>query len=476
MLVRKTFLTRCLRARLYHYTYVETNGGIVQFQANPVHFLSVAEDFLHDGFSIHLNYLALQTTENTVRLVGLTVTAGPRPVSETTNFSLRGPLVFAGQRNLNNQTASQVLALLEEVSRGSLTVDGSTYIFQPGQFAYWTELEDSDRWDYDAHLRVESRYPLGTEYYLPSLDRALRIGEIPFDGVTDLALALGLPDPCITGFVPIAEIRVRPPIDCLVDQTSLSDDVLLLTMAAHPEINLSLLHVAVRASPGAGIAARQQVSNLIKWRADDPTIKVGTARISLQSADAALVIVSFAGKTIRRQWFADPVKARNLRAAASRYFDADLKQVRRALFDLNDAPKFEQGISSLLFMLGFAPALQVETDAPDILATTPGGQIVLVECTLKTADFQNKVGKLIARLVSLRSFFQKQKHYARIRGVLVCRAPRDQLASVDEESLKQLGVTLVTAGDLEHLVNTVNSPKDPDSYFPDSEESVLSPG
>jgi hypothetical protein len=114
--------------------------------------------------------------------------------------------------------------------------------------------------------------------------------------------------------------------------------------------------------------------------------------------------------------------------------------------------------------LGFASAVQLETEAPDLLVATPAGRLVLVECTLKVADFRTKLGKLVDRRASLQREMTKTGHPAQMYAVLICRVPADQLV-IDVAELRQHGVILLTLSDIENGLMRVHGHNDPDEML-----------
>ena len=181
----------------------------------------------------------------------------------------------------------------------------------------------------------------------------------------------------------------------------------------------------------------------------------------MQDCDSALAMLMIGASTVRRQWFPDPAKARNNRFMAVQHFDTDLRKIRSAALESPESAKFEQGVAALLFLLGFSPVLQLETDSPDIIVTTPGGQLVLVECTTKISDFSAKLGKLVDRRGSLSKALAGAGHPPEILAALICRSPRDQIAAHEDE-LRLHRVLLLTREDLQNSFDRVRHPEDPD--------------
>ena len=182
----------------------------------------------------------------------------------------------------------------------------------------------------------------------------------------------------------------------------------------------------------------------------------------LKSASAPTLMIE--GLTVRRQWFIDPAKARNNRYLAVQHFDRDLRMVRAAVLESSDSVKFEHGVASLCFLLGFTPSVQLETDAPDLVVATPGGKLILVECTMRTSDIATKIGKLVDRRGSLSKHLAASGHPAEVNAVLVCRSPVDQLPAQATEAARNM-VILLTNEDLLAAFDRVRSPVDPDEVL-----------
>ncbi|WP_395054659.1 hypothetical protein [Polaromonas sp.] len=118
----------------------------------------------------------------------------------------------------------------------------------------------------------------------------------------------------------------------------------------------------------------------------------------------------------------------------------------------------------MLFLLGFSPAVQVESQAPDLIVATAGGKLALVECTLKIADFQNKLGKLVDRRNALLTALEANGQAIDVSAFLVCALPRAQVA-VDEARLNQLRVILLCKDDLVQAFTQLRSPRDADEML-----------
>jgi len=231
--------------------------------------------------------------------------------------------------------------------------------------------------------------------------------------------------------------------------------------------------LAIITFPSNDLNTRLQLSSQISWKRPKNGRRGGTAEIHLEQAYSALVMLMVGESTVRRQWFLDPTKARNNRLLAVREFDKDLRMIKRAVLDDPgaDSHRFERGVAALLFLLGFAPMIQLEKDAPDLVVMTPGGTLAIIECTTKIADFHLKLGKLIDRRGALIKTLSASGHQARVDAFLVCALPRDQI-SAQQETLKDHQVILIAKDQLESAFEQVLFPSDPDKLLDEARDQL----
>ncbi len=322
-----------------------------------------------------------------------------------------------------------------------------------------------ETWYSDIHLQIS-----GVKQLPPTIqetlanEHALRCGITPFDGLSDLASMLQLSDMRVNGQSPRINIRIGPPADILFSETSLSANRLKLTVNAHPKFSTKKIALAIRTFPSQELQSRKQIAQSIIWDRPKNGIRKGQINLVVSHSDSLLTMLVIGGRTARRQWFVDPEKAVNHRYVATQLFDKELRQLRTSILEPIDADRFERGIASLLFLLGFSPAVQVESQAPDLIVATAGGKLALVECTLKIADFQNKLGKLVDRRNALLTALEANGQAIDVSAFLVCALPRAQVA-VDEARLNQLRVMLLCKEDLVQAFTQLRSPRDADEML-----------
>lgn len=431
---------------------------------------SAVDSWLCDSYSIDIRFIAESISARRHRILSASIFINPLPHTGNQNFSLSVNNLFYGQERRANLTKEKLVQVVHAAIEGQINVKRNILkLDSSSRFDFYSETTHRDRWFSDLHLRIAGdRVTFPHTGGRASIDNALRAAEIPFDGLADLASWLALPDPSSDSQSPAITIRINPPVDLVLDECRLSDGYLKLRVHAHSKFSLDKTGLALRAVPTNGLVGRLQVGDQIKWSRSKNGIKIGIAEIEMKDADQVLAMLSIRNDTVRRHWFVSPTQARNSRLSIVQQFDNELRMVRKVLFEPLDQNKFELGVATLLFLQGFSPVVQVETDSPDILLTTPTGRIAIVECTMRIADFSTKIGKLVDRREALFKSLVANGYSSSVLSVLVCALPRDQVATSDEELLRNR-VVLLCKEDLTSALTRSRSPVDPEQVFLDAE-------
>lgn len=427
-------------------------------------FLDAAAAWLCDGYSVDIRFIG-GVKDGDVQLWSASIGLGPMKFDRDLSFNIQTANVVAGQLQSFPVSKSEALTILQQAVAGTVLLPMRLVLPQGPNYDYYSEMGRADRWFSDLHLQVSAaRIPPPTPEQLLKIDNDLRASQTPFDGLADISGWFGVGVPALTGASPMLVARVLPPVDLILGQCGLREDELRLVLHAHPGFDVSQLRIAVRGVPGVGLQARLQMTAGIEWGEVREGRREGVARFTIASVDQVLVMLMIGMSTVRRHWFLDPAKARNNRLLAFQHFDVDLRMIRNAVFESQDSMKFEQGVAALLYLHGFSPAIQVETNAPDLIVSTPGGRMAVVECTTKVADVSAKLGKLVDRRGALSKAIGAAGHSAQILAALVCRLPRDQIAA-HEADLRTHKVLLLAAENLQQALDSVRYPGDPDQIL-----------
>lgn len=428
-------------------------------------FWDCAEQWICDSYSLGINYIASDANGAT-QIVDAAFLLYPVPPERSENFSIKAGSLIAGQQIFSSLPRKELLARLELAIKGEIVVHGRTIqLSKESEYEYYTEHPHKDTWFTELNLQLSGQRsnPL-SRAEAADIDTALRAATPPFDGIEDLGTWLRLSDPRVSGRKSLLSIRINPPVDMLFDQSSLSNNKFHLVFRAHSKFDVSKVGVAIREFPGKGIESRRQFGGAIVWSRVKGGSRSGRLEANLLNADSVLAMLTLGTQTIRRQWFADSDKALNTRYVATQFFDRELKQLRQALLDSTDSVRFEQAVASLLYLLGFSPAIQVETQSPDILVSSPMGKFAIVECTTKISDFQSKLGKLVDRRNALLSSLDTMGNAHRIDAFLVCGLPRSHIAA-EEKQLTQHRVTLLCRENLADGLMRTRIPISPDEML-----------
>jgi len=427
-------------------------------------FFSAATAWICKGYAASIRYVILKDSSDRWWLSELAIVLVPIAVREDFNFSLNLEHIKAGQIQLNSQNQFELFKICQAAALGRFILDEETYFFYSQNISYQSDMRTTDRWNCDLHLlavTADGSPSLNIDF--SRINNQLRLASVPFDGISDLCGWLAVGNPNTAEYRPSAVIRVSPPVDWVEKDSHVSNNSLQLKVVAHPSLDVKNIGVAIRVVPGRGIAGRMQVGNMIKWDRS-PDAHLGTLQLSFENAVSVLIMISLAHETVRRHWLLDASKAQNVRLAATKTYDAELSQVRRAIFDSNDSRRFELAIASLLYMLGFSPAPQIETEAPDLIVSTPAGRLIIVECTLRIADFRSKLGKLVDRRNTLQSVLKSGEHNVGLYAVLICALPRSQIV-FSESELRDYKIILLAKENLEEAFARLPFAVDADALF-----------
>ena len=435
-----------------------------------------AATWLCNSYSIDTRFLSEITADGTHRLLSALIFLDPIAHKTDNNFQQIAGNLYVGQIITPNVTKEKSLQIIQAAIAGEIYVYGKKLALENEPLLeFHSESLRRDLWFYPLHLRISGR-KASSHTYIDSFntDNALRNAQIPFDGVADLAGWLGISEPVVGQDAPSITLRVNPPADLALADCRLAAEKLELKILALSKFEKTEIGVSVREVPGKGLAARYQVGNVFKWRRVKDGIRVGTASIPMQFADQVLVVLSLGGVVVRRNWFVNPARARNQRLIAVQQFDQDLRMIKREILTPSTTDKFELSVAALLYLMGFNPVVQIETDSPDIVLFTPEGRLAVIECTTRIADNALKIGKLVDRRGALTKTLSANDHPAKVLGILICALPKDQMAISDDELLRNK-IILVCKEDISAALNQLRFPKNPDQLFIDAENKLINP-
>jgi hypothetical protein len=427
-------------------------------------FLKSLSAWASKPYAADLRYIACRGDECGHDLLSAELVLAPLPIDDASTFQVTAGNLIAGQVVLNNLDPSDLEELVTTALNGRIVIGNQTLTIDGDEPLTATASRSGQEWSVKPNILLTGKPTRISpdDPHVRLADQELRQGDIPFDGMDELVRWLAVSDPRARDAVRALQISLRSPCEVAFDRSGFSGDTFTIAINAQPTLNTDNLGVAVITFPGTVNESRKQLGPKMTWRLDrKSTLLQGEASIDSPKAERALVILNLGQTFVQRQWFGHPAKSPNERLLAAQCFDQELKQIRHCLFDGSQPEKFELAVAALAFLRGYSPAVQLETDSPDILLTTPGGQLVLVECTLQTRDVHSKVGKLVDRRHAITDALAAAKLSRPVLAILVTRQQRDQIAMSDDE-FRSRRVCLVTRHELEEHFRAVGFPHDPD--------------
>lgn len=413
-------------------------------------FFNAAYQWICDGYYVSLRYIILKDNSGRNWLTSLLAIVSPLLNERESEFEIDGRLVKAGQILVRDSAWDDISAILAHGAGGRLELGGEVFSMRLPDLLIESDMLQLDRFECNLHLRAFAKEDFGDKLFdFPSIDAELRQGELPFDGLQDLAAWLDVNNPS-TISVSEARLIVHPPIEFIWEDSRLSNNVFTLSLIAHHSIDLERVSIAVRAQPNHIKEGRKQLGDFVKWE-NKSGFKKGDVSYEFNSAENIMLMISYGGATVRRQFFVDPTKAKNLRYLAINQFDNDLQKLKQNLFNDKQRKFFEEAINVLLFMLGYISTRLPGTDGPDLITTTFDGQFIVIECTKSISDFSTKLGKLVGRRAALERTLKEAGQSQPVKALLVTAQPAAEVASKQEE-LVQFNVRLMTSEDLQRLV------------------------
>lgn len=197
----------------------------------------------------------------------------------------------------------------------------------------------------------------------------------------------------------------------------------------------------------------------------------GRGRLEIPAGASIKCFAAYGGVGQHEGWIGDPGLFPNWKRTSYECADRGCEVLRDFLFEerrsRKDSRDFEVGVSSLLWMMGFG-VLPLRTgrmqDNPDLLLSTPGGRIVLVECTTDVIDKDDKLAKLHARARSMAEQLEKTgSGHVELLPVLVTSLQSS--AVMDIEKAAKFGIAVMVKEDLQSALDRSIFPQDPDSLF-----------
>ncbi len=294
----------------------------------------------------------------------------------------------------------------------------------------------------------------------PESDWLLKAAAVPFDSIQELCLEHGLGRP--QGDLALIEVVARNAVQVLA-RSEVKGTLANLGIWMARGLDTSRARLGYRVLNNGVVLLRGSISGAdMNWQEDGPA-RVGTAEFVVPAGAVIQCIASYGEHAHHVQWRADPSVFQNPRLAVLSLIDPSQQTLRAFLQpDLpvrgRAADDFEAAISWLIWALGFSPAAfgtnSKTRDAFDIVAVSPRGDFVVIECTLGLLRAESKLSKLTARAASLReSLGASNLTNLRVLPVIITAMSTEQVKG-DVAYAEELGVLVLTRDNMSQALET----------------------
>lgn len=291
----------------------------------------------------------------------------------------------------------------------------------------------------------------------PQTDWMLKAAARPFDSLTELSVEYGL------GAAPNSQTMLEMVAHAAAEVwvgSSVKDGNAALGLWLAPDLDRSTARLGYRVLDKGIVVDRGSADgDQLHWGERSGDV---VGHVSLEVPHGAVIqcIASYAGHAHHLRWFADPQTYQNARAAVLSSVDQTGTLLREYLLPElpprgKAADDFESAVAWILWGLGFAPVsfgMSPKTrDAFDILAVSPQGDFVVVECTLGLLRAESKLSKLSAREAALRKMLATSGlQHVRVLPVIVTAMTRDEVKA-DLRAAAETGILLLSREDIEAI-------------------------
>lgn len=285
----------------------------------------------------------------------------------------------------------------------------------------------------------------------PETDWLLKAAEMPYDSLNELLQDFGLGQ--LRQERTLVEVIASHAVEVL-GQSAVKGTSATVGLWMSDRLDRANTRLGYRVLSKGKVVLRGAVSGSdLSWH-DEQAASVGQTSFDVPEGGVVQCIASYGGHAHHVAWRADPATFLNPRAAVLNLVDPNMAILQAYLApDLNTPSKtraddFESAVTWLLWTLGFSTIAfgtnSKTRDTFDVVAATPSGDFLVVECTTGMLRAESKLSKLIARVSNMReSLREAGHHHLRVLAVAVT-ALRDDQVVADVAPAEEAGVLVLT--------------------------------
>ncbi len=323
------------------------------------------------------------------------------------------------------------------------------------------------------HIRGDRRDRLDSS----SLDWELKATPTPFESVQELCVefGVGLTDGDSSTVEIVAFNVAAIGVESSVTGTKAKLAINLVNGLEREKASLGYRLIERNAVVSRGTLSGKDVS----WE-NTANFQRGVARLEVTAGTVLHCFACYGGRAQHHYWVADPTTAQNPFRAVHQAFDSNLEilqeLISKAESKSTDARDLEIAVAWLLWMLGFSAthvgAKPKRSDAPDLIATTPQGHFLVIECTTGILKENNKLPHLVARSEKVRqSLAASGNQHFKVLPIIVTTKTREEVRAESEQAHK-LGVLVATREVFGELITRSLLFPNADQLYAQAEEAL----
>jgi hypothetical protein len=429
------------------------------------YFQRIFQDWKVTFAQVRIEYVVILVQESWLLNTAI-VSLLPDVLHEQTNDIVSTSRLKVGQLK-KSVTVQELDQMLHAIMTGEVAIHETTYKFSAegavSCYCPWP-VQEPHYFSPQLEVRLDRTTLLSQDINLSEINAELRTSHRPFDGLSDLLGHYKLGN---GGYLPQEQkitLVLAPPVAVRFHKCSLSANLLLTELRKSVALRRENISIGLRQFPGDCLSRRSQVAQLVSWSPMDSGFELGRLEMSVDSCSAGELMVSACGHTAARYSIEDKASGLNPRLKVYRRYDPSLAQLNDHLFpEERKSRNLEVGIATLLHLLGASSVQMLPTDAPDVIAETPSGRLVIIECTVKMDD-PVKLTKLANRRNAFVVDHDGASPTREVLALLVVSRPRSQI-TVDAAELYRNQIILIAKEEIEAAVSRLGTPPDLDELW-----------
>lgn len=307
----------------------------------------------------------------------------------------------------------------------------------------------------------------------PSLDWEVMANDIPYGSLQELAYDYRLG---VIGHDKVTVEIIAQQVAAIAGISQVNGEKAMLAISIsknlpkeHASIGYSIQH------DNKTIKRGKVASDALDWSSEGSHL-TGKIELSVHEGSVLHCFATFANSVQHHYWIMDSSKILNPRRAAYEAFDSKLTLLKEAIGATKNSRDLEKAVSCLLWILGFSvtqidglPKIQ---NPVDLIAVSPKGHYIVIECTTGILKEDNKLPKLHDRASAVKKQLASTGNNTfNVLPVLVTSKKHDEI-KMELEQAEKHGILVVAREELDAVLERLIFYPNPDQIYDEAQQKV----